>query len=93
MTCAMMNEFGCRVQEAGDGCWAVPRCGYKQISNAAGEGEPVGSAQDYSSSSSPSPRPPRHTSTYTIEPDASSATYFLAMAAVTGAVHACTLIA
>ena len=83
MTCAMMNEFGCGVQQAGDGCWAVPRCGYNQISNAAGNG-----AQDYSSSSSPSPRPPRHTSTYAIEPDASSATYFLAMAAVTGAVLA-----
>ena len=96
MTCAMMNDFGCGVQQAGDGCWAVPRCGYNQISNAAGDG-----AQDYSSSGSPSPRPPRHTSTYAIEPDASSATYFLAMAAVTGAAlyptllrsHACALTA
>ena len=96
MTCAMMNEFGCGVQQAGDGCWAVPRCGYNQISNAVGDG-----AQDYSSSSSPSPRPSRHTSTYAIEPDASSATYFLAMAAVTGAAlyptllrsHACALTA
>ncbi len=78
MTCNMMNEFGCSVQAAGDGCWTVPRSGYSQISVA--EGEPGDHNQRDSSAS----RAPCRSSAYTIEPDASSATYFLAMAAVTG---------
>ena len=84
MTCSMMNEFGCSVKGAGDGCWLVPRSGYNQISVAAGDvchdNQHQESTADLSSSSAP-----RRSSTYTIEPDASSATYFLAMAAVTGA--------
>lgn len=84
MTCSMMNEFGCSVKGAGDGCWAVPRSGYNQISVAAGDvchdNQHQESTADLSRSGAP-----RRSSTYTIEPDASSATYFLAMAAVTGA--------
>ena len=83
MTCSMMNEFGCSVKGAGDGCWAVPRSGYNQISVAAGDvchdNQHQESTADLSRSSAPC-----RSSTYTIEPDASSATYFLAMAAVTG---------
>ncbi len=86
MTCSMMNEFGCRVQEAGNGCWTVPRCGYNRISDTEGDRERDDSDKDPSASSSVSPvsRAPRPSSSYSIEPDASSATYFLAMAAVTG---------
>jgi 5-enolpyruvylshikimate-3-phosphate synthase len=84
MTCSMMNEFGCSVKGAGNGCWVVPRSGYNQISFVAEDvchdNQRRESTADISSSSAP-----RRSSTYTIEPDASSATYFLAMAAVTGA--------
>ena len=87
MTCSMMNEFGCSVQGAGNGCWVVPRSGYNRISVSEGGSDGDHQHEDdftelYSSGASPAAR---RTSTYTIEPDASSATYFLAMAAVTGA--------
>ena len=86
MTCTMMQEFGCRVREAGVGCWEVPRCGYNRISHPPDDSTHVdGTDQDFPTGSSPPTACPRLSSSYVIEPDASSATYFLAMAAVTGA--------
>jgi 5-enolpyruvylshikimate-3-phosphate synthase len=89
MTCSMMKEFGCNVQEAGDCCWVVPCSGYNNISVAAeafdDDGQRHADDTDMSTRSCSPSLSPRQSSTYTIEPDASSATYFLAMAAVTGA--------
>jgi 5-enolpyruvylshikimate-3-phosphate synthase len=90
MTCSMMNEFGCGVQREGDCSWTVPCSGYSQHAVSAGETHHSGRDFDVKTGASGSRSdggcsPSRvWTATYTIEPDASSASYFLAMAAVTG---------
>lgn len=89
MTCSMMREFGCNVQEAGDSSWVVPCSGYNRISVAVEgydhDGQRLVDDIDASARSCSPTRSPCQSSAYEIEPDASSATYFLAMAAVTGA--------
>lgn len=89
MTCSMMKEFGCNVQEAGDSSWVVPCSGYNRISVAVegcdDDGQRLVDDIDASARSCSPLRSPCQSSAYEIEPDASSATYFLAMAAVTGA--------
>jgi 5-enolpyruvylshikimate-3-phosphate synthase len=89
MTCSMMKEFGCNVQEAGDSCWVVPCSGYNKVSVAVqgcdDDNQRFVDNVDVSTRSCSPPRFPLQSSAYEIEPDASSATYFLAMAAVTGA--------
>jgi len=90
MTCSMMKEFGCNVQEAGDSCWVVPCSGYNKVAVAVESCDDDDDQRfvdniDVSTRSCSPPRFPCQSSAYEIEPDASSATYFLAMAAVTGA--------
>jgi 5-enolpyruvylshikimate-3-phosphate synthase len=89
MTCSMMKEFGCTVQEAGDSCWVVPCSGYNKVAVAVescdDDDQRFVDNIDVSTKGCSPPRVPCQSSAYEIEPDASSATYFLAMAAVTGA--------
>ena len=84
MTVSMMRDFGCRVEGGVEGGWVVPRTGYNCMAGAVGSGREQHHNEDENVCESGDAPAPPSPSVYAIEPDASSATYFLAMAAVTG---------